>query len=109
MPTKTYPYNYQSIDYAKSSSKATIVAEKGYIPETFSQKKTLFSSAGEELKRNERKRAREEAGKQAPLADDDEEEEDDDEDEDDDGDREGKKAKIDQGEEDDEGSDMSTS
>ncbi|UZJ56705.1 hypothetical protein CBS101457_006025 [Exobasidium rhododendri] len=90
--------NSLSIDYAKSTSRATIIAEKGTLPETLSQRKTVFSSAGEELKRNERKRAREEAGREVPVAADSEEEEEDDDieiDEDED-DREEKKPRIDE-------------
>lgn len=74
------------IDYAKTKSKATIVAEKGpealfdpslHLTQTAAKKeKITLSSAGAELQGRERKRAREEAGHRDEANQAEEEEED---------------------------------
>lgn len=72
------------IDYAKSKSKATIVAEKGpealfdptlHLTQTAAKKeKITLSSAGADLQGRERKRAREEAGQRGEVVQSEEEE-----------------------------------
>ncbi|PWN35727.1 RNA-binding domain-containing protein [Meira miltonrushii] len=71
------------IDYAKSKSKATIVAEKGpealfdpslHLTQTAARKeKVTLSSAGADLQGRERKRAREEAGQRGEVVQEEEE------------------------------------
>lgn len=68
------PTSTQVLDYAKSKSKATIVAEKGpealYDPAvvaSLTKSKVTFSSAGADLQGRERKRAREEAGQRGEV------------------------------------------